>query len=326
MTKQSLIDLPTEIIYSIFQYLHKEHVIYSFFELTNDFSFIVEYFLRRKFQLIKTNDNTIFQYCLYKIIPIIGFNLSHLSIGHPYRLSTYIQSIKTYCPYLKVLNIHCYSKEDDIRLYIAEFLHYQLISLILIFNNQIIGEHISHRLLNKSGEEQFQKFSIPSSSLVLNLSSMNDLSLLKQYSQSSYLPDGFYMIECLSTEGWLIDSKDDLCVMSNKLLRESIFLIKQSFLEYEFFTQHTRCPWTVLKCYESEEHWIPSSILSTRRKQSNQLCKRFTLEKIDNYNLFYIRPCYSRAKRLQVLGKRIVVSLGENDKTVNHRFKFHRVA
>ncbi|CAF4571926.1 unnamed protein product, partial [Rotaria magnacalcarata] len=49
---------------------------------------------------------------------------------------------------------------------------------------------------------------------------MNDLILLKRFSESSYLPDGLYMIECLSTGDWLTDGKDDLCTMSKKLHRD----------------------------------------------------------------------------------------------------------
>ncbi|CAF1212099.1 unnamed protein product [Adineta ricciae] len=326
MSKVCLTNLPCEIIYLIFEYLHKEHIVYSFFELTNDFSLFVEHFLSGKFQLAKANDNRIFQYGLSIFLPTIGLNLSYLSIGPHYRLSTSIQAIKTFCLYLKVLHVHCHSEEDDVRLYISQFLHSQLISLIFRFNNEIIGEQISYRLLEKSYEKQFQRISIPSSCLTLHLSSMNQLALLKRYSQSSYLPDGSYMIESMSSEGWIVDGKDDLCIVPKRLPRENLFFVKQSYLEYEFSNESTGSLFSVLKCSDNEEYWIPSSILSIHRKQSNQLCRRFTLEKFDDHQQYYIRPCYSGAKRLQVLGKRIVVSLCNNEKTIDHRFRFHRIA
>ncbi|CAF3231664.1 unnamed protein product, partial [Rotaria sp. Silwood2] len=193
-----------------------------------------------------------------------------------------------------------------------------------------VGEQISLRLLDKSRNDEFQKLSI-ASSLTLYLSSMNDLILLKQYSESDYLPDGLYMIECMSTGEWLTDSKDDLCIMSKKFHHECIFSIKQidndqCCLEYELRNKQTQHRLTVLKHDKDEEHWTSSSILSTHRKESFCSCSTFTFEKIDNENQFYIRPCYSNAKRLQVSGKRIIVSVCDNDSTLNHHFKFHRIS
>ncbi|CAF0791299.1 unnamed protein product [Adineta steineri] len=325
----SLINLPREIIYLIFKYLYKEHIVYSFFELNNYFSLIVKYFIGKQFDLTKTNNNIIFQYCLSTVLPSIGSNLHYLSIGHPYSLSTYTKSIKIHCPYLKILNIYCYSEKDDIRYYVAQLIHSQLLSLTLILDNNIVGESISLRLLNKSTDEQFQNVSI-ASSLKLHLSSINDLILLKQYSESDYLSNGLYMIECISTGEWLIDSKNDICTSSKRLHREHIFVLKQydndqCCLEYELYNEQTQCRLTVLICYDEEEHWLPSSILSTHRKESSRSCSKFTFEKINNQNHFYIRPCYSYAKRLQVSGKRIIVSLCDKDNTLNYRFKLHRI-
>jgi len=159
---------------------------------------------------------------------------------------------------------------------------------------------------------------------------MNDLILLKRFSESSYLSDGLYMIECISTGEWLTDSKDDLCIISKKLQRESIFHIKQidydrCTREYELYNEATQHRLSVLIPYE-EERWLCSSILSTHRKESSRSCSTFTFEKNENDDQFYIRPCYSHAKRLQVCGKRIIVSLSDNDNTSNHCFKLHRIS
>jgi hypothetical protein len=330
MSSISLINLPREIIYLIFEYLDKEHLAYSFLELNDYFSSIVKYFLGKQFDLTKMNNDTIFQYCLSTVLPSIGFNLRYLSIGYPYCLSTYIESLKTYCPNLHTLQIYCCSEKEDIRRYVAYLIHHQLQSLTFIFNNKIVGEQISLHLLNKSKDEQFQRNPI-SSSLILHLSSMNDLILLKRYSESNYLSDGLYMIECVSTGEWLTDSKDDLCIMSKKFHREGIFSIKQidrdrCCLEYELYNEQTQRRLTVLTCYEDEERWISSSVLSTHRKESFRSCGAFTFEIIDNQNQYYIRPCYFHAKRLQVSRKRIIVSLCDNENESNHRFRLHRIS
>ena len=99
-------------------------------------------------------------------------------------------------------------------------------------------------------DEEFRSIQ-STSSLILHLSSMNDFILLKRFSESSYLSDGLYMIECISTGEWLTDSKDDLCIMSKKLHRESIFSIKQidndqCSLEYELYNEATQHRLTVL--------------------------------------------------------------------------------
>jgi hypothetical protein len=241
-----------------------------------------------------------------------------------------MNSIKIYCPNLDTLHINCCSEKEDIRRYTAYLIHNQLMSLTFIFNGKIVGKEISYRLLNKSTDEEFQGIPI-ASSLTLHLSSMNDLILLKRYSESNYLANGLYMIECISTGEWLTDGKDDLCIMSKKLHREHIFSIKQidndqCFLEYELHNEQTQRPLTVLKLYEDEERWISSSILSTHRKLSFRSCSAFIFEKIDDDNQFHIRPCYSHAKRLQVLGQRIIVSLCDNENTPNHRFRLHRIS
>jgi hypothetical protein len=330
MLSISLVNLPREIIYLIFEYLNKEHIAYSFLELNNYFSLIVKYFIGKQFNLIKINNDIIFQYCLSNVLPSIGFNLRYLSIGYPYCLSTYIKSLKISCPNLDILDIYCCSKKEDIRRYAAHLIHHQLISLTFIFNDKIVGEQISLQLLNKSTDEQFERIPI-ASSLILHLSSINDLILLKRYSESSYLSDGFYMIECISTGQWLTDSKDDLCIMSKKLHRERIFSIKQidkdqCCLEYELYNEQTQRRLTVLTCYEDEERWISSSILSTHRKESFHSCSAFTFERINNQNQYYIRPSYLHAKRLQVSGKRIIVSLCDNENAPNHSFRLHRIS
>jgi len=326
----SLIDLPREIIYLIFKYLNKEHIAYSFLELNNYFSLIVKYFIGEEFNLTKINNDIIFQYCLSTILPLIGFNLRYLSIGYPYCLSTYIKALKMYCPNLDVLHIYCCSEKEDIRRYLAHLVHDQLKSLTFIFNGKIVGEQLSLNLLNKSTDNQFEKIPI-ASSLILHLTSMNDLILLKRYSESNYLSDGLYMFECISTGEWLTDTKDDLCIMSKKFNCERIFSIKQidkeqCCLEYELFNEQTQRRLTVLTCYEDEERWISSSILSTHRKESFYSCSAFTFEKINNQNQYYIRPCYLRAKRLQVSGKRIIVSLCDNETAPNHCFRLHRIS
>jgi hypothetical protein len=119
--------------------------------------------------------------------------------------------------------------------------------------------------------------------------------------------------------------------MSKKFHRERIFSIKQidkeqCCLEYELYNEQTQCRLTVLKSYEDEEYWTSSSMLSTHRKETFDSCSAFTFEKIHNQNQYYIRPCYPRAKRLQVSGKRIIVSLCDNESVPNHCFRLHRVS
>ncbi|CAM4752674.1 unnamed protein product [Rotaria magnacalcarata] len=266
-----LYNLPPEIIYLIFKYLHKHDIVYSFLELNNNFTLIVKYFIAKQFDLTKINSDIIFQYCLSTGLALIGTNLRYLSIDK--------------------LTIYCCSEKEDIRRYAAYLIHGQLISLTFMFNDEIVGEQISLRLLHKSANGKFHRIPI-GSSLRLYLSSMNNLILLKRYSESDYLSNGLYMIESILTGEWLTDNKDDL------------FLI--------------HC--------EDEEHWISSSILSTHRKESLRSCSTFTFEKTDDENQFYIRPCYLNAKRLQVSGKRIISSLCGNDTSLSYRFRFHRVS
>ncbi|CAF0916630.1 unnamed protein product [Rotaria sordida] len=326
----SLVNLPPEIFLLIFKYLHKPHITYSFLELSNHFSLPVKYFIGKQFDLTKINDDIIFQYCLSTALPLIGFNLRYLSIGYQYCLSTYIKSIKTYCPNLDKLTIYGCSEKEDIRHYVANLIHHKLMSLNFIFNDKIVGEKISHRLLEKCRNDEFQKTPI-ASSVLLHLSTMNNLILLKRFSESDYLPNGLYMIEYVPTGEWLTDSENDLCIMPKEFHCEHIFSIKQidnnqCCLEYELRQKQTQHLLTVLPINEPEEHWIPSSILSTHRKETFRSCSTFTFEKIDNENQFYIRPCYSNAKRLQARGKRIIVSVGDNDSTQNHYFRFHRIS
>jgi hypothetical protein len=324
----SLMNLPQEIIYFIFEYLHKEHIAYSFFGLNNQFTSAVNYFIGNELNLTKMNNDIIFQFCLSTLLPSVGFNLRFLSINYPYDLSILIKSIQNSCPNLDILDIHCYSDVDDIRRYATYLIHHRLTSLTLIYKNKIVGEQISIRLLNKSEDEHYRAIPL-SSSLILHLASMNDLILLNRFSESSYLTNGLYMIECLATGQWLTNSKDDLYIKSKKLHRDSLFTIKQIDIdrcsrEYELFNEGTQCRLTVLISYE-EERWISSSILSSHRKESSRSCSSFTFEKVGNDKQFYIRPCYAHARRLQTSDKRIIVSLCNNESTLNHCFKLHRI-
>jgi hypothetical protein len=329
MSTLSLACLPREIIYLIFEYLNKEDIAYAFFDLNETFKSSVKYFIGKKLDLIKIYNENNFQYCLTNVLPSIGFNLQYLSIGYPYSLSTYIKYIENYCPNLDILNIYCCSQIEDIRCYSTYFIHRQLMSLILMYNDQIVGEQIALRLLDQYENEETRAIQ-STSSLILHLSSLDDLILLKRFSESSYLPDGLYMVECISTGQWLTESKDDLCIMSKKLHRDSIFSIKQidtdrCSREYELYNEGTQHRLTVLIPLE-EERWVSSSILSTQRKESSRSCSSFTFERIGNDDEFYIRPCYPHAKRLQVSRKRIIVSLCENENTSNHCFKLHRIS
>lgn len=332
MSTVSLNDLPREIIYIIFEYLNKEHLAYAFFELNQSFQLSVKYFIGNKLDLKKIQNDIYFQFCLTTLLPSIGFNLRYLSIGSPYSLFTYITSIDNYCSNLDTLNIQCHSPIEDIRCYATYFIHRQLMSLTLMYKNQIVGEPIARRLLDQCENNEESRAIQSTSTLILHLSSLNDLILLKRYSESSYLSDGLYMIEYVSTGQWLTESKDDLCIMSKKLHRDSIFSIKQidnhrCCREYELYTEGTQHRLTVLiPSEEEEERWISSSILSTQRKESSRTCSSFTFERIGHDDQFYIRPCYSHAKRLQVSGKRIILSLCENENTSNHCFKLHRIS
>ncbi|CAF2689320.1 unnamed protein product [Rotaria sp. Silwood2] len=326
----SLVDLPREVIYLIFQYLNKEHIAYAFFGLNKYFTSAVKYFIGQELNLTKVTNEKIFQFCLSTLLPSIGYNLRCLSIGYPYTLSTYIRYIQNYCSNLDILNIYCYSDIEDIRSYATYLIHHQLISFILMYNKNIVGEELSIRLINTYEDEEYRAIPL-TSFLILNLSSMNDLILLKRFSESSYLSDGLYMIECLSTGEWFTDSKDDLCIMSKKLHRDSIFSIKQidtdrCSREYELYNEGTQRRLTVLIPYEEGERWISSSILSTHRKETSHSCSSFTFERIGNDNQLYIRPCYANARRLQVSGKRIIVSLCDNQNTLSHRFRLNYIS
>lgn len=326
----SILNLPSEIVYLVFQYLSKEHIAYAFFELNDYFASAVEYYINQELNLAKVNNENIFEFCLSTLLPSIGFNIRYLSIGYPHALSKYIKYIQNYCPNLDLLNIYCYSDIEDIRCYSTYLIHNELLSFILMYNNKIVAEDLSIRLINNYKDEEYRAIPL-TSTLILNLSSMNDLILLKRFSESSYLPDGLYMIECISTGEWFTDSKDDLCTMSKKLQRESVFYVKQIDIdrcsrEYELYNEGTQRRLTVLIPYEEGERWLPSSMLSTHRKESSRSCSSFTFERGGNDNQFYIRPCYPNAKRLQVSGKRIIVSLCDNQNTQNHCFRLNYIS
>ncbi|UJR16345.1 hypothetical protein I4U23_003251 [Adineta vaga] len=326
-----LVNLPQEIFYLIFRYLSKEQLAYAFFGLNDNLTLAVKYFIGQEFNLTSIENENSFQFSLETILPSIGLNLRYLSIGLPYSLSNYLGYIQHYCPNLNILNIHCQTQNEDIRRYATCLIHAQLMSLTIMYNNQIVGEDTSMRLINRYDNRANQIMPL-TNSLIFNLTSLNDLILLKRFSESSFLSDGLYMIECVATGQWLADSKDDLCVMSKKLHRDSIFSIKQIDIdqctrEYELYNEGTQRRLTVLIPYEEEEErWTSSSILSTHRKESSRSCSSFTLEKLANDEIFYIRPCYSHAKRLQIYGKRIIVSRCEHENVANHYFKLHRVS
>ena len=331
MSTLSLANLPREIVYLIFQYLKKEDVAYAFFELHPSFTSSVIYFLGDDLDLSKIVHENVLNFFLNAFLPTVGSNLRCLTIGGPHSLFTYIKSIENACPNLDVLTIYVHPSADDIRCYATYLIHRQLMSLVLMHDNQIVGEDIALDLLNQYGNDQSRAIQC-TSTLILHLSSLNDLVLLKRYSQGSDLADGFYMIECVSTGQWLTESKDDLCIMSTKLHRESIFSIKQMdphrcSREYQLYNESTQHRLTVLiPSEEEEERWISSSILSTQRKESSRSCSNFTFESIDNNDQFFIRPCYPHAKRLQVSGKRIILSVCENEQTTNHCFRLHRIS
>lgn len=331
MSTLCLTNLPREIFYLIFEYLKKEDAAYAFLDLNALFTSPVSHFIGDFVDLSEINNENQFQFALKTLLPTIGWNLRCLTIGGQYSLFNYIKTIEQYCPSLDILTIICHPSSEDIRCYAAYLIHRQLMSLVLMHNNQIIGEDISGRLLNQYGNDESRSIQC-ASTLILHLSSLNDLGLLKRYSEGSDLADGLYMIECVSTGQWLTESKDDLCIMSTKLQRESIFLIKQfdenrCSREYQLYNESTQHRLTVLIPSEGEEErWISSSILSTQRKESSRSCSNFSLERIDNEDQFYIRPCYPHAKRLQVSGKRVILSVCDNENTLKHCFRLHRIS
>ena len=329
MPSFSFNDLPREIIYLICRYLHQEHIAYSFLKVNQYWTSIVKYILGDKFYLTNVKDEKLFQYSLLTLLPSIGDQLRYLTIDYPSSLLTYIDSIHSYCPHLEVLIIHCYGIEDDIRRYITYLLHHQSMSLTLMCNNQIVGEDLTIRLLNQCQEDSNRAMYL-APSLILHLTSMDDLIRLERFSRSSHLSDGYYMIESLSTGEWLTDTYDDLCLLKNKCHYNCIFSIQQidqCSREYQLFNERTQCRLSVLKPYEDEdEYWFSSSILSNQRKESSRSCFNFTFENIGNNLGFYIRPCYSASRRLQVSGKRIIVSLCNYQTTIDHCFKLHRIS
>lgn len=331
MSTLSWTNLPREIFYLIFEYLKKEDAAYAFLDFHPSLTLPVSHFIGDFLDLTGISNENQFQFTLKTLLPIIGCNLRCLTIGGQYSLFTYIKTIEQCCPYLDMLTIICHPSSEDIRCYAAYLIHRQLMSLVLMYNNEMIGEEISQRLLNQYGHDESRSIQC-ASTLILHLPSLNDLVLLKRYSEGSDLADGFYMIECVSTGQWLTESKDDLCIMSTKLQRESIFLIKQidetrCSREYQLYNESTQHRLTVLIPSEGEEErWISSSILSTQRKESSRSCSNFTLERIDNDDQFYIRPCFSHAKRLQVSGKRVILSVCENENTLKHCFRLHRIS
>ena len=330
MTVTLLSRLPREIVDLIFDYLSQHHIAYAFFDLNSYFSSAVQSFLGKDLNLTRIDNPTIFQFCLTDLLPAIGPELRSLTIGQPYPLLSYLRSIELSCPGLENLEILCCSNGEDIRHYAQLCLHRHLRAFHLKFNGLTVGEQIAVRLLEKCVDEAVE---YPSWSLTLHLSSLNDLNLLKRFCQSDYLPDGLYMFECLLNGEWLTDTDNDLCTRSKSFAEESLFSIRQidrhqCSREYQFGHVQSQRRLTVFIPCPDEERWISSSILSVQRRDSPQICSTFTFERIDpdDDEHFYIRPCYSRAKRLQVSGKRLIISLSPDESTLEHRFRLHRIS
>ena len=329
MTGTLFLRLPREVVDMIFEYLSAHHIAYSFFDLTDRFSSAVHSFLGQHLNLTRIDDPAVFQYCLSDLLPVIGCDLRSLSIGQPYQLLTYLQAVALSCPELENLEIVCCSNGEDIRQYAQLCLHRQLKSFSFKFKGSIVGEQIADRLLEKFGDAGVKL----SSSLTLHLSSMQDLVLLKRLCQSDYLHDGSYMFECLVNGKWLTDTDEDLCISSKSFAEESLFAVQQidpyqCSREYQFVHVQSQRRLSVSIPCPAEERWISSSILSVQRRDSSQNCSTFTFERIDQDDdeLFYIRPCYSRAKRLQASGKRVIISISPNETTLEHRFRLHRIS
>ena len=326
----SLAHLPPEIMYLIFGYLHKADLAYAFLESSDHLSSAAKYYLGKEIRLTDIANRSIFDYCLSAVLPSLGSNLRRLTIGRPYRLHTYLESVTLFCPNLEILDVHCCSHLEDIRHYASYLIHPRLKSLALLLNGQNVDNSVALRLLARCEDELHSPARLLVPSLRLHLSSANDLLLLERFACSDYLSDGYYQLECVDTGRWLTASIDDLCLMSSNVQWENVFRIQQinnsqCCLEYEFFHAKTQRRLTVLIPDEAEERWPSSSILSMRRDESPRSCATFTFERADDEQ-FYIRPCYSRAKRLQMGEKRIIISMCDNQSTQNHRFKLRRIA
>ena len=323
--------LPREIIYLIFQYLHQEHIAYAFLPLNRNWASAVRYFLGERLTLTHGNDESLIDFSLSTLLPSIGPQLRSLTINYPCSLLNYVDTIENACPNLETLTIHCFGPEDDIRRSITYLLHQQSVSLTLMHENAVVGEELSRRLLHRFDDDPNRTMFL-APSLILHLTSMDDLIRLERFSRSAFLPDGYYTIESLSTGQWLTDSHDDLVLTKNKCHYDSIFFIgqvqrDQCSREYQILQGRTARRLSILKPYEDEdEYWLSSSILSTQRKDSLRTSYSFTFERIGNELGFYIRPSYSNARRLQVSGKRIIVSLCNYQTTIDHCFKLHRIS
>ena len=326
----SPMNLPREIIYCVFEYLSKEHIAYAFLELNDQYASAVSYFIGKQLDLARIADANIARYCSSTLLSSLGSNLRRLTIGRSHDLFTDIDSIRIFCQHLTQLDVVCCSDTGDIRRYITYLVHDRLKSFTLMHDRKMIGEETSLRLLQKCRGEASRAFDV-ASSLVLHLSSTADLLLLDRFVQSSHLADGLYMIECLSTGRWLSDGQDDLCLRSDKLHREGIFSVEQidadrCSREYRLVNAETQRRLSVLiPCEEQDERWFSSSILSTHRKESARSCSSFTFERVADDDQYFIRPCYRRARRLYVSGKRIIVSLCDQSTARNQAFKLHRI-
>lgn len=331
MTVPSFTKLPPEIIYLVFEYLSQEDVARGFIELNSYFSCLVKYFLGHHLNLTTVTDALSFDFCMLRVLPIVGTNLRSLKLTSSFPLLPYLQCIKLACPYLNHLEIFCSRGGEDIRHYAKTCLHQGVRHLNLKINGESVDRSLAQRLLDRCNDETFENIEI-SSEVTFHLSSVNDLVLLKRFCQSEQIPNGIYMIECLVTGGFLTETDEDLCVLPTKCDENNLFMIQQidpyqCSLEYELFHLLTGRSLSVLIQEPYAEHILPTSILSAHRKASSLVCSTFTFERThDNDDHLYIRPCYSNAKRLETRGKRIIVSLDIHQNTLHHCFKLHRVS
>ena len=334
MSPLNLDDLPTELIYYIFEYLKHQEISYSFLEINDIFQYFVLQFIGRHLSLIKDDHPVPMLYSsLDKLIPIIGPQLSRLSLAYQWIPTSYLLSIRQCCPNLECLIIYCSTNPDDIRRCITTFLNKRTVNFNVIYHGLIVAEDLSRCLLNRCKEEEEECSGIYLAPAVdFHLSSIEDLTILKQFSMRSFIPDGLYKIQSTLTTEWLIDSDHDLCLVSASGLNDhGLFVIKQNdrdqlSREYQIFNFLSRCPLTIVKTYhDDEERWFSSSILSTHRKLLSHTCSNFVFEKVNNNHKFYIRPVYEDAQRLQVCGKRIILSYSAIQNTADHHFQLQLV-
>lgn len=332
MTNPSLSNLPTEIIYLIFEYLSQKDITYGFIELNTSFFSLVKYFLGPHLNLSTIAERQHFHFSFTTVLPLVGPNLRSLTLNSSFPLLPYIQTIKSSCPQLQHLQIVCLSPGEDIRHFVKACLHRGLKSLTLMHNGEIVHRSLAQRLLTRcQTDESFQSIET-AAQLTFHLSSTNDTVVLTRFCESQEISDGVYVVQCSGTNRWLTDTKEDLCLLPVDCDENHLFTVRQIDpercpLEYELFHAATGRILSVLISEECSEYFPATSILSTQRKLSPRACSTFTFERHDEHgDDFYIRPFYGNAKRLQTHGKRIIVSTDPNETTVAHRFKLHRLS